>query len=186
VRALAACLLIALGAAMMHDAGAQQDARHWTPLAHDGIHDPRNPGLRQLQEPADALRPLPADNIGNQVRWVQALERGAIQPRTNLNPEWQVRVLETDIYMNADGSTPIVRFPHREHTLWLDCSQCHEKIFRSKAGGNRISMLNILQGNQCGQCHGAVSFPLTECVRCHNTARTPENVARALRRTPGS
>jgi hypothetical protein len=40
-------------------------------------------------------------------------------------------------------------------------------------------MLHILEGKQCGQCHGAVAFPLTECARCHNTARTPENAARA-------
>ncbi|HEY5897169.1 MAG TPA: c(7)-type cytochrome triheme domain-containing protein [Burkholderiales bacterium] len=179
---MAAVLLIALCAPGVL---AQQGSRQWTPLARDGIHDPRNPGLRELQEPGAALRALPPDHIGNQVRWVEALERGDIRPRTNLNPEWQVRVLETAIYMNADGSTPIVRFPHREHTLWIDCSGCHEAIFRSEAGANRISMLKILQGMQCGQCHGAVAFPLTECVRCHNTARTPENVARAVRRKPG-
>jgi hypothetical protein len=28
-------------------------------------------------------------------------------------------------------------------------------------------MLAILEGEQCGQCHGAVAFPLTECTRCH-------------------
>lgn len=185
MRRIATCLLLALCAAATNGF-AQDDQRRWTPLARDGIHDPKNPGLRQLQEPAEALRPLPPDSIGNQVRWVEALERGDIKPRTSLNPEWQVRVLETAIYMNADGSTPIVRFPHREHTLWLDCSNCHEKLFRSQAGANRISMLNILQGQQCGQCHGAVSFPLTECARCHNTPRTPENMVRALRRKAGA
>ncbi len=145
--------------------------RQWAPLAKDGIHDPRNPGIKQLQEPRDALSVLPADTAGNQVLWVDALREGKINPRTNVLPETKLRVLETDIYMNRYGSVDAVRFPHREHTLWLDCSNCHEELFKSKAGANRITMLKILDGEQCGQCHGAVAFPTTECKRCHNTPR---------------
>ena len=158
---------------------AQSDARRWAGLENDGLHDPRNPSLRLLQPPAEALRSLPPDGAGNQVRWVDALERGAIAPRTSLDPERKVRMLDLDVYMDRYGSVPIVRFPHRQHTLWLDCSNCHDRLFLPKIGANRISMLRILQGEQCGQCHGAVAFPLTECTRCHNTPRTPENIARA-------
>lgn len=147
--------------------------RKWDALAKDGVHDPRGPAVRQLQEPREALSALPADTAGNQVRWVDALRDGSINPRSSLRPEAEVRLLETDIYMSRYGSVPIVRFPHREHTQWLDCSNCHEKLFKSQAGANRISMLRILQGEQCGQCHGAVAFPLTECARCHNTPRAP-------------
>jgi hypothetical protein len=32
-------------------------------------------------------------------------------------------------------------------------------------------MNQILHGEQCGLCHGAVSFPLTECNRCHSVSR---------------
>jgi c(7)-type cytochrome triheme protein len=64
---------------------------------------------------------------------------------------------------------PAVRFPHRPHTLWLDCANCHEHLFKSKAGANKLSMQKILEGEQCGLCHGAVAFPLTECNRCHST-----------------
>lgn len=147
--------------------------RKWQTLANDGVHDPRSAALRQLQEPREALSALPADTAGNQVLWNDALRDGSINPRSSLRPEAEVRLLDSDIYMNRHGSVPIVRFPHREHTLWLDCSNCHEKLFKSKAGGNAISMLRILQGEQCGQCHGAVAFPLTECARCHNTPRKP-------------
>lgn len=146
--------------------------RDWPALAKDGVHDPRSPGVRQLQEPREALAPLAPDGIGNQVRWVEALERGDINPRTSLDPRTEVRVLETDIIMSRNGSLKAVRFPHRAHTLWLDCSNCHEKLFVSKAGANRISMFRILQGEFCGQCHGAVAFPLTECGRCHSVARS--------------
>lgn len=180
VRALGACLAFLLWGAAL----AQPDARRWNPLGSDGVHDARNPALGQLQQPGEALRHLPPDTAGNQVQWVDALHSGAIAPRTSLDPERKVRVLELEVYMNLYGSTHLVRFPHRDHTLWLDCSNCHEKLFVSRIGENKLSMLHILQGEQCGQCHGAVAFPLTECARCHNTPRTPENLSRARAQRP--
>jgi ribosomal protein L40E len=36
-----------------------------------------------------------------------------------------------------------------------------------------MSMFAILQGEFCGRCHGAVSFPLTECRRCHSVPQNP-------------
>ena len=155
--------------------------RSWVPLAKDGIHDPGNPALRLLQEPALALSRLPADRVGNQVNWVTALDRGQIDPRTNIFPESRVRVRDTDVLLNLRGGTPIVRFPHRSHTLWLDCSNCHEHLFKSQAGANKFSMERILHGEQCGVCHGAVAFPLTACERCHNTPRDRPLPAAALR-----
>ena len=39
-------------------------------------------------------------------------------------------------------------------------------------------MMLILQGEKCGLCHGAVAFPLTECLRCHSVSRgSPEHLA---------
>ena len=160
---------------------AAEWVRHWLPLAKDGIHDPKSPALKVLQDPAAALSRLPADRVGNQVNWVAALEQGVINPRTNILPETKVRILDTDILLNLRGGTPIVRFPHRQHTLWLDCSNCHEHLFQSKAGANKFSMERILQGEQCGVCHGAVSFPLTACARCHNTPRNKPLPAAAVR-----
>jgi len=152
-------------------------AANWLPLEQDGIHDPKSPAIRALQQPGDALSKLPPDSAGNMVRWVEALEKGAINPRTNIRPETKIRVLDGDILMNLKGGMPIVRFPHRAHTLWLDCSNCHEHLFKSKTGANKISMLAILEGEQCGLCHGAVSFPLTECSRCHSVARNVQRPA---------
>ncbi|HEX9180451.1 MAG TPA: c(7)-type cytochrome triheme domain-containing protein, partial [Burkholderiales bacterium] len=63
--------------------------------------------------------------------------------------------------------------------LWLDCANCHEHLFKSKAGANKLSMQKILEGEQCGLCHGAVAFPLTECGRCHST---PQHEAIAIMR----
>ena len=83
-------------------------------------------------------------------------------------PGPEVRVLDQDLIIARDGSMPAVKFPHRQHTLWLDCANCHEKLFKSQAGANKFSMTAILNGEQCGLCHGAVAFPLTECNRCHS------------------
>jgi len=140
----------------------------WKPLARDGVHDPRGPAIGVLQEPAEALAALPGDSAGNLVNWIRAIESGAINPRTNLRPETVVRLLDQDLIVAKFGSMPAVKFPHRAHTLWLDCSNCHEKLFKSKLGANQLSMTAILNGEQCGLCHGAVAFPLTECNRCHS------------------
>lgn len=144
-------------------------ARDWEPLAKDHIHDPKGPGIGTLQEPRDALTVLPADTTGNQVLWVPALEEGYINPRTNVFPETSVNVLDLDVIMKATSQMFYVRFPHKQHTEWLDCKQCHEEIFRSKAGATPfLNMFTILKGEKCGLCHGAVAFPLTECNRCHS------------------
>jgi c(7)-type cytochrome triheme protein len=140
----------------------------WQRLQSDGIHDPNSPSIALLQQPGDALRVLPHDTAGNLVNWVQAIESGAIDPRARLRPGPPMQTRDDAIIIAKYGSLPAVRFPHRAHTLWLDCADCHDKIFKAKAGANRLSMTAILNGEQCGVCHGAVSFPLTECNRCHS------------------
>jgi c(7)-type cytochrome triheme protein len=77
-----------------------------------------------------------------------------------------------------------VKFPHRQHTLWLDCSNCHPFPFKEKLGGNKLSMMAILNGDQFGLCNGAVSFPLTECNRCHNTPNDEVRRLGALQGAP--
>lgn len=147
-------------------------AQQWPRLKDDSVHDPRSPAIKELQEPSTALAELargaPDQSIGNQVRWVEALEKGLIQPRAQIHGSTQVRVLDLDIYLNIGGSMHVVRFPHRAHTLWLDCANCHDHLFKPRAGETDIAMLKILEGEQCGVCHGAVAFPLTECKRCHS------------------
>lgn len=150
-------------------------AGEWVPLNQDGIHDPRSRAMKILQQPRDALSKLEPDTPGNQVRWVKALDEGQIRPREKLFPQTVVRKLDQDIILDVKGGMPAVRFPHRQHTEWLDCSNCHDGIFKAQIGANKITMFNILQGEQCGVCHGAVAFPLTECMRCHSIAKQGED-----------
>lgn len=128
--------------------------------------------MKILQQPREALSGLVPDNAGNQVRWVQALEKGEIRPREKLFSQTVVRKLDQDIILDVKGGMPAVRFPHRQHTEWLDCANCHDGIFKSQTGATKITMFNILQGEQCGICHGAVAFPLTECMRCHSISKS--------------
>lgn len=169
-RYLAIVLLFAFGPIVVSAWGQE-----WARLKDDGVHDPRSPAVKELLEPATALGELaaraPDPTIGNQVRWVRALDQGLINPRAQIHGDTKVRVLDLDIYLNVGGGMPVVRFPHRAHTLWLDCANCHDHIFSSVAGQTDIAMLKILEGEQCGICHGAVAFPLTECGRCHSVPR---------------
>ena len=149
-----------------------QSKKNWVPLARDGVHDPNGPAIKQLQEPGEVLSLLPADTSGNRVLWAKALDSGAINPRRARTPsETKVQVLDLDVLMDLSGSMNIVRFPHRIHTQWLVCDNCHEHLFKSKIGTNRLSMFQILLGEQCGLCHGSVAFPLTECQFCHSVER---------------
>ncbi len=143
----------------------------WTPLRKDGLHDPKGPAIKLLQEPREALSKLPPDTTGNMVRWVEALQTGVIKPIPSMKPGVKANILDQDILLSLKGGMPIVLFPHKQHTEWLDCVNCHDSLFKKQTGTSQISMFQILAGEQCGICHGAVSFPLTECFRCHSVVR---------------
>jgi c(7)-type cytochrome triheme protein len=157
---------------LLVSSGLQATGENWKQLKDDGLHDPTNPAIEMLQEPGEALSKLPPDTVGNKVLWNRALQQGYIEPRTNIFPETEIEILDMDIIMERTGELPLVLFPHRQHTEWLDCKNCHDKIFIEEVDANPINMFSILSGNYCGQCHGAVAFPLTECNRCHSVVRS--------------
>ena len=152
--------------------------RDWDPIEDDRLHAAQLDGVDVLQDPADALAGLPIDSVGNQVDWIEAKRAGLIAPRASLDESSvEVRLRDTKILMQNTGSSPYVLFPHRPHTEWLDCENCHQGMFAESPGATQMSMMGILQGMACGRCHGAISFPLTECYRCHTiSARTLEPV----------
>jgi c(7)-type cytochrome triheme protein len=151
------------------------DPRH-VPLGIDGIHDPANPSIVYLQEPSEALRDLPVDKAGNHVNWVLALDGGFIEPRKGLRPDTLMNSVNMDVVMDRTASMPNVVFPHRQHTQWLACTNCHTAIFLPKRDGNPVTMYAILNGQYCGVCHGKVAFPITDCFRCHNRPRDPRSL----------
>jgi c(7)-type cytochrome triheme protein len=176
-RSRGAARLILLVVFALASAVALAATATWLSIAADGVHDPRSLAVGVLQEPREALGSLPPDSIGNQVRWMQALDQGDIQPRTNIQPETRVNLRTTEVLLRNTGEMPMVKFPHRQHTAWLDCSNCHDQLFAQVAGTTKINMFLVLQGEKCGLCHGAVAFPLTECLRCHSVQRgSPEHL----------
>ncbi len=166
------CLLLALlVAAPAHVAGP------WKSLDKDGLHDPSNPAARLLQQPAEALSTLPPATGGNRVDWVAAVRNGQIAPRHSLDGTGDKEVRRTTIIMrNTLGFLPVT-FPHEGHSLWMSCDMCHDSIFAPEVNANDITMVKILEGEYCGVCHGAVSFPLTECNRCHAAKRLDDLLA---------
>jgi len=147
------------------------------PPSNDEIHDPTNQGSTILQPPLEAYDGLPQteSGLGNGVDWVKALDDGHLKPRwERTDPTAEPMVMDMNIVRVPKSSMPDVVFPHRQHTLWLACSNCHPDIFIPRRGANQINMAAIVLGQKCGVCHGKVSFPVSECKRCHSQ---PKKVA---------
>lgn len=143
------------------------------PPAEDGIHDPLNEGTNTLQAPLTAFAPLPKSNDGNRIDWVKSLNDDLIRPRFDRDdPAVKPMVMDLNIVREVKGSMPDVVYPHKQHTQWLDCSNCHPAIFIPQKGANQISMAAILLGQKCGVCHGKVAFPISDCRRCHSKSKT--------------
>jgi c(7)-type cytochrome triheme protein len=109
------------------------------------------------------------------VDWVQALRQGIIHPKDSLTGDADTPTmppLDFNIIFKAKGDIPDVVYPHLPHTEWLDCRNCHPGIFKMQAGSNPVTMEKIIQGEFCGRCHGKVSFPLSDCSRCHSKPKT--------------
>jgi c(7)-type cytochrome triheme protein len=141
------------------------------PPTEDGIHDPENPGTPLLQPPKAAFDSLDKSKHGNHVNWVSSLENTKINPRWDrLDPNVSPIVFDLNIVREVKGSMPNVVYPHKQHTQWLDCSNCHPDIFIPQKGANQINMASILLGEKCGVCHGKVAFPVTTstCTLCHS------------------
>jgi c(7)-type cytochrome triheme protein len=143
----------------------------WRSLAYDGIHERSSDAIGLLQEPRSALRGLPRASSGNFVDWVAALRDGSIRPRARAGGQGRMEVLDQDILLADTKNMPVVTFPHRTHTEWLSCRNCHDWLFKAQHGANDISMSEIARGRACGLCHGKVAFPAPECFRCHNGPR---------------
>ena len=139
--------------------------------ADDGIHDTANDGTHVLQPPLIAYDGLPTSEFGNYVDWVKALDSGLLAPRYDrFDPTVEPLVMDLDIVREVKSTMPDVVFPHKPHTQWLHCSNCHPKIFIPQRNANVINMSAILLGQKCGVCHGKVSFPITtkSCKVCHS------------------
>lgn len=72
-------------------------------------------------------------------------------------------------YADAAGMRPVV-FPHWFHRIRFRCKVCHADLgFQFKAGGNKINMAKIIDGQFCGACHnGEIAWSVENCGMCHS------------------
>lgn len=151
----------------------QPPSKRNPPPAQDGIHDKNSAAIGALQAPKDALSSLPKASSGNYVDWVKSLQTSKITPRFDrIDPKAKPIVMDLNIVREVKGSMPNVVYPHKQHTEWLDCSNCHPVPFVPKKGANKMSMASILLGDGCGLCHGKVAFPVSDCRRCHSQSKS--------------
>ncbi len=72
-------------------------------------------------------------------------------------------------YADAAGMRPVI-FPHWFHRVRFRCKVCHADLgFQFKAGGNKINMAKIIDGQFCGACHnGEIAWSVENCGMCHS------------------
>ena len=72
-------------------------------------------------------------------------------------------------FSDEAGMRPVI-FPHWFHRIRYRCKVCHADLgFEFKAGGNKIDMLRIIDGEYCGACHnGEVAWSVESCNLCHS------------------
>lgn len=129
--------------------------------------EPRKP-IERSKNWAEAAKALPVTD--GMVDWVKALAQGVIAPRAGADAKAADQpVLPLDVELvPAAGDMFKVIFPHKTHTEWLGCPNCHPAIFQMAKGADPITMEKINAGQYCGVCHGKVAFPVSECRLCHS------------------
>lgn len=115
------------------------------------------------------LSNYPGARFGNRINWVETLRTGQIAPKNYLKDKPKDLPFDKTLTLEAEWNfVPPSIFPHKAHTDWLDCNNCHPEIFNIKKKGTQdFSMGNILKGEFCGVCHLKVAFPMNDCARCH-------------------
>jgi len=141
----------------------------------------REPGHARIAAAAHRAR-RHAGARGGQPRELGVVPRGGrITPRWDRDDAGAAAVvMDLNIVREVKGSMPDVVYPHKQHTEWLDCSNCHPQIFIPQKGANQISMASIMLGQKCGVCHGKVAFPVSECRLCHSKKKEGAGPAAAV------
>ncbi len=125
----------------------------------------------------EKLKSFPKARFGNKINWTRAMRKKKINPKMTifeedyspipfkktlkLKPEWSM----------ANNAYAV--FPHKPHSMWLDCANCHPDIFNIKKKSTKhFRMEYILEGKFCGVCHLNVALPIQDCKACHPGLKT--------------
>ena len=137
------------------------------------------PPIELTLDPDSVVAMLPRDHAGN-IDWVAALRHEVIRPRDGIggprSPAPGAFEFKFDFYFPGPTEMFDAFFPHSTHTEWMDCAQCHPRIFKTRPV--QIQMADVFAGKYCGECHGTVAYPvMTGCERCHTGLPQPPNRA---------
>ena len=129
-----------------------------------------NGGAARATAEFKALKGFPRAPYGNKIDWIDAENRGLIEPKKSiLEPDFDPIPYDQEFEVPAAWTmiSPGY-FSHGEHIRWLECSDCHPDIFAiDKKGTRHFRMAHILDGKFCGACHMKVAFPIDDCKGCH-------------------
>lgn len=148
------------------------------------VHQPRRPpykspeSLRQVIVVPDLPPPIDwrerfqtlAKNDFGDVDWTRALNDKVITPKPGLAADAKdEEPTDMDLEYVPKGQPKYkVVFPHKPHTQWLACTNCHTDIFEMEKGKAKMTMDRLNAGAYCGICHAKVASPeLTTCPACH-------------------
>jgi c(7)-type cytochrome triheme protein len=114
---------------------------------------------------------LPKERFGNGIDW----EKAEIEKLVKLSDFVEgVSIKRPPLKSQKDFALtaklegmPNILFSHVKHTVWNGCELCHPQMFAVRKGSNKLSMVQIFEGQFCGACHTTVAFPLIDCQRCH-------------------
>ncbi|MFQ5901508.1 MAG: c(7)-type cytochrome triheme domain-containing protein, partial [Thermodesulfobacteriota bacterium] len=124
---------------------------------------------------------FPRDKFGF-INWVKMMYTGVVKPIHSLDPNEKDETRDTKILFQVlSDYVDNILWPHDLHTFWIKCEQCHEgkgekaRLFNPVLGANRIRMRDMVKEKKfCIHCHGKVSFPIADCLRCHKYSKDAE------------
>jgi c(7)-type cytochrome triheme protein len=111
-----------------------------------------------------------ARNASGDIDWGRALAEKSITPKPGLTAaQKDEEPTDMDLEYVPKGQPEYkVVFPHKTHTQWLACANCHTDIFEMEKGKASMTMDKINGGAYCGACHGKVASPdVANCPACH-------------------
>ena len=109
---------------------------------------------------------IPVDKHGF-IDWLKLKKDGIFNPLTSLNGDYTPEVRNNEIFYISKSKIKNVLFSHDVHSSWIRCSSCHPAVFKENLKNN-IKMVRMNKGQNCGHCHGKVSFTFADCDRCHS------------------
>ena len=111
-----------------------------------------------------------AKNAAGDIDWARALSEKTVTPKAGLTADKKdEEPTDMDLEYVPKGQPEYkVVFPHKTHTQWLACTNCHTEIFEMEKGKAAMTMEKINAGAYCGVCHGKVASPdVSNCPACH-------------------